>query len=256
MIKDEVNTIYFWPPFNVLLLPRLIKPIFRATQPYHLAHGVLPLSSSSLTLGSMSKTFHPQTGHTGDLGQDYYLTLYNQRNEKGLAYIYEHYYDEVESFIRSKIPWCGDIDIIVNDSFKKTWRTEKPFESFEKLIGYVKKTALRLGIDYFNKRKRESSRFKRFINSLRGQQLSEFSQDPDTDYDMHEILQIVIDTFHKMPDNMEKKVLGGKLFDGLSYEELSKKYNIPINQVRSYKSRGLSRLKQFFLPAWRKKLDL
>ena len=203
----------------------------------------------------MSTTFKPEKDLPGNNGEDH-LEMYNQQKIEGLAYYYDLYYDEVESFLYGKAPWCGDIDIIVNDSFKKTWKLGETFETAEKLLAYVKKVAYHSLIDYLRRRKREGRRFRDFINYLKGQQTSVFSEDAEVDYDLQEIRQLVIETLDQIPGDIEKKMVKGALLDGLSNKQLAEKYDISSNLVRTYKSRGLKRFRPVFLFIWRKKFGL
>lgn len=170
-----------------------------------------------------------------------HLELFNARDLKGLKFFYDRDYETVENLIDNKFRNCPEKDIIVNESFRKTWRTSATFETVGSLMSYIKTVAYHECVNYYHKLKKE--------NKLsRSYQLVNLSSNPEEDLQMHLNQQLVVEAFHGMPDGILKQILEDTELKELDNDELSVKYNMPKDKLRVYQSRAREQLRnRFFL---------
>ena len=82
------------------------------------------------------------------------LSLYNQHDQSGWAYIFRKFFFDIFAFTASKIGKGPDCEDIVMNTFIAAWGEWKSFVSLSDLKNYLLKIAYHQCVDFWNRKKR------------------------------------------------------------------------------------------------------
>jgi RNA polymerase sigma-70 factor (ECF subfamily) len=106
-------------------------------------------------------------------------------------------------------------------------------------VNYLFRMARNKGIDYI--RRKESS--KKYLDSIEGDYIVE---DTVTKYDEYFQLVKIHEEISRMKESKYKTILTYHVIRGLSFEEISKEFNIAKDVLRKNKCFGINKLKEKF----------
>jgi len=195
----------------------------------------------------MSKT-SPQKGPSPD-DIKFYLDLYNQRDRQGLEFFRNNFGDKVIKLVRNKLQYYPDSDIVMYDSFERTWASGHTFVSHTELMYYVKHTAFNECLKLIQANAREKIHRRRYSDLA-------YDEDPQRDFDMHLIHLTVLEALDNMEKGIERDIIDGIYNENMGNKQLSMKHNMSDHKLRTYKSRAIHRFKTIFQSLLKKKLGI
>jgi len=183
----------------------------------------------------MRKTSRPKTKPSAIEIQSHF-DLFKLGDVRGLDFFRENFGYKVKYLVKSKLPYYPDYDIIISKSFEKTLANHIKIESPADLINYTKRIAFIECLKLIESRQKERK-------NLRDYQHISYHDDPDRDLDLHLIHAIVSEGLNNMDEGIERDIIDDIYNENMDNQQLSQKYGLPDNKLRSYKSRAIKRFK-------------
>jgi len=179
--------------------------------------------------------------HYESLSEEALCDLIKKKDDKAFEYIHSLYNDKVRNFILSKCSNYLVAEEITQITWVKVWNKIGSFRNKSKLFTWICRIAFNAFYDYKRKYKREV-----FFEDLTGesgsdeeQMLARFSPEVETplkNLEEKDEFSYKSKRFNQILDNLseEKKEMADLvLLQGMSYEQASKKANVPIGTVMS-----------------------
>ncbi len=178
--------------------------------------------------------------HYESLSEEELCDLIKKRDQKAFEYVHSLYNDKVRNFIASK---CSDYllaEEITQIAWVKVWNKIDGFQNKSKLFTWICRIAFNAFYDYKRKHKREVF-FEDITEDDQDEErmLAKFSVEvrtPSKNLEEKDEFSYKSKKFNKILDGLseEKKEMADLvLLQGMSYEQASKKANVPIGTVMS-----------------------
>ncbi len=167
--------------------------------------------------------------------------------KKLLADYFKDEYSKMVGFVRKSIKDGGDKDAedIVQDVFYSLSNRPDFSGPIESAVGYIYQSLRNRVVDTFRVRKNHQSLDKNFKEGEDGTLLDVLEGDFATPEEAFVQTRAKEDLFAAMDKSLkenEKSVVVATELEGYKFEELSKKWDIPINTLLSRKSRAMKKL--------------
>ena len=124
-----------------------------------------------------------------------------------------------------------DAEEISQEAFIKAFNSLKNFRFESKFYSWLHRIAINCSLNYINSKQKNKE--KETISDNSGLSDNRISNDkPDSYYEFEHISEDIVKSYETLSSEL-KEVFKLSDIDGLSYEEISNKMNIPIGTVRS-----------------------
>lgn len=145
------------------------------------------------------------------------------------------YQTKLHSFVTYLIRDPAAADDIVQDSFINLYKTIDRIDSGKKFSSYLFSVTRNLAISYLRSKKHHAP-LQEALDTAAGESPEAVLERKDAVTRIEKALDMI--------DNKYKKVISLYYYDNLSYEEIGKRLNIPVNTVRTHLRRAKEALKK------------
>lgn len=167
--------------------------------------------------------------------------------KKQLADYFKDEYGKMVGFVRKSIKDSGDKDAedIVQDVFYSLSSRPDFSGPIESAVGYIYQSLRNRVVDTFRVRKNHQSLDKSLKEGEDGTLLDVIEgnfETPEVDLEKKRAKEELYAAMDRTLKESEKSVVVATEIEGYKFEELSKKWNIPLNTLLSRKSRAMKKL--------------
>ena len=190
-------------------------------------------------LDAFSTYFIKPDSHMSTLLENHIVELLQERNEKAISLLYEHYGDTLYGVAHKVVRDSELAQDVLQESFVKIWKKSDSYDSTKaKLFTWLFRITRNTAIDKL-----------RSVNTKTGKEIQ---------IDVSDVYNLGVESirpeFMDVRDNLEKIedkyqiVLEALFFQGMTQQEASDELDIPLGTIKSRLKIGLRELKKIYGP--------
>ena len=168
-------------------------------------------------------------------------------DEESLALLFKRYLSVVAATVSRYTNDCDEADDLAQETLVKAWRYLRQFDRQKNFRSWLVVIAKNTAIDWL--RKNHNVPLSQFDdeqgNNYIADQLADLTPLADKQFDNSLLGRQLTAATNRLNDNY-RQVIHWHAFDGLTFNEISRRLGEPLNTVKSRYRRGLAALRQMF----------
>lgn len=173
-----------------------------------------------------------------DNGNNYAL-LFQDGNEKGLAFFYQEFYPALVYYSFQIVQSRPIAEEIASEAFVKTWRMHYKLDSYAGIKAYLYKIVHRDSIEAISKEQKR-------MRSYKSMQPAANTDSPFDNLVRSEVYRIIHTALKDLPPASRKVVIMHYL-EGKTTGQIAKELNLHTSTIKTQKMQGLKALRKIFV---------